>query len=92
MARKVCTAEQIIGLLRQADIELGKDRKAPGVCKTIGVREVAHNRWRREYAGLMVDQATRMKDHEPENARFKRIVANQALDLAILKEEANPTL
>ena len=90
MARNRYAAEQIIGLLRQADVELGKGLKVPEVCKAIGVHEVAYYRWRREYGGLKVDQAKRMKELEAENARLKRIVASQALDMAILKEAANP--
>jgi putative transposase len=93
MARKVYSAEQIIGLLRQADVELGKGRKVPEVCKLIGVHEVTYDRCRRpptEYGGLKVDKAKRMKELEAENARLKRIVANQAVDMAILREAASP--
>jgi len=92
MARKRYSAEQIIGLLRQADVELGKGRKVPEVCKTLGIHQVTYYRWRREYGGLKVDQAKRLKDLEAENARLKRIVASQALDMAILKEAADPNL
>jgi transposase-like protein len=92
MARKRYSAEQIIGLLRQADVELGKGRKAPEVCKALGIHKVTYYRWRREYGGRKVDQAKRMKELEAENARLKRIVAKQALDRAILKEAANPNL
>lgn len=90
MARKSYTSEQIIGLLRQADIELGKGRNMPEVCKAVGVHEVTYYRWRREYGGLKVDQAKRMKELEAENTRLKRIVAKQAINMAILKEAANP--
>ncbi len=75
-------AEQIIGLLRQADVELVKCRNVPEFCKTIGVHEVTYDRWRREYGGLKVDRAKRMKELEAEVARLKRIVASQGIDMA----------
>jgi len=86
MPRKRYTAEQIIGLLRQAEVELAKGRTVGEVCRTIGVSEQSYYRWRNEYGGLKVDQARRLKDIERENVRLKRAVADLTLDKLILKE------
>lgn len=88
MARKRHSAEEVINKLRQADVELGKGNTVAGVCRLLGVTEPTYFRWRKEYGGLRVDQAKRFKELEHENARLKRVVANLALDNAILKEAA----
>jgi len=80
------TPEQIIHKLRQAEVELGQGSTVPQVCKKIGVTEQTYYRWRNEYGGLRLDQAKRMKALETENTRLKKLVAEQALDIAILKE------
>ena len=86
MPRKRYTAEQIIGLLRQAEVELANGRTVGEVSRTIGVSEQSYYRWRNEYGGLKVDQARRLKDIERENVRLKRAVADLTLDKLILKE------
>ena len=86
MPRKRYTAEQIIGLLRQAEVELAKGRTVGEVSRTIGVSEQSYYRWRNEYGGLKVVQARRLKDIERENVRLKRAVADLTLDKLILKE------
>jgi putative transposase len=91
MARKRYAAEQIIGLLRQADVELGKGRNVPEFCKTLGIHESTYCRSRRKYGGLKVAQANRMKEHEQSNARLQRIVASESVDMAILMEAASGT-
>jgi transposase-like protein len=88
MARKRHTAEQIIAKLREAEIELAKGQAVAQVVKKLGVTEQTYYRWRKEYGGLRVDQAKRLKELERENARLKKLVADQALDNAILKEVA----
>lgn len=88
MAKKRHSAEEVINKLRQADVELGKGNTVAGVCRLLGVTEPTYFRWRKEYGGLRVDQAKRFKELEQENARLKRVVANLALDNAILKEAA----
>ena len=80
------TPEQIIHKLRQAEVELSQGSTVPQVCKKIGVTEQTYYRWRNEYGGLRLDQAKRMKALETENTRLKKLVAEQALDIAILKE------
>jgi putative transposase len=89
MARQRYNAEQIIHKLREADVELSKGTAVTQVCWQLNITDKSYYRWRREYGGLKVDQAKRMKELEAENARLKRIVANQAIDMAILKEVAS---
>lgn len=84
------TAEQIVNTLREAEVELSKGQTIPVVAKKLGITDQTYYRWRREYGGLKVDQARRMKELEQENARLKRLVADQALDNAILREAARP--
>jgi transposase-like protein len=86
MARKRYTAEQIVTLLREAEVRLSKGSTVSVVCRELGVSEHTYYRWRREYGGLNVNQARRLKELEGENARLKKLVADQALDIAILKE------
>ena len=90
MSRKRPKPEEIVAKLRQADVLVGQGQSVAEAIRAIGVSEVTYYRWRREYGGLKVDQAKRMKELEAENARLKRIVANQAIDMAILKEAASP--
>ena len=86
--RKRYAAEEIVNKLREADVLLSKGQSIAQVCKQIGITDQTYYRWRREYGGLKVDQAKRLKALEKENTRLKRVVADQALDLAILKEVA----
>jgi len=88
MANKGYTAEQIIGKLRQAEILLNQGATVAEVCRKIEVTDVTFYRWRKEYGGMRVDQARRLKDLELENSRLKRLVADLSLDKAILKEAA----
>jgi putative transposase len=88
MARRRYSAEQIIGKLREAEVELAKGATTAQVCKKLGITENTYYRWRREYGGLRVDQAKRLKELERENAKLKRLVADLSLDKAILKEAA----
>jgi len=86
MARKHYTPEQIIKHLREAEILLGKGNNIAQACNKIGVSEQTYYRWRREYGGMQVEQAKRLKDLEKENSRLKKIVADLSLDNSILKE------
>ncbi len=86
MGRKRHTAEQIIRKLREAEVELAKGQSTVEVARKLGITEQTYSRWRRDYGGLRVDQARRLKELEKENARLKKLVADQALDNAILKE------
>ena len=89
MFRKRHTPEQIIGKLREADILLSQEQTVPEACKQIEVSEQTYYRWRKEYGGLRLDQAKRLRELERENGRLKKLVADQALDMAILKEVAS---
>lgn len=86
MARKRYTSEQIIGYLRQAEVMVGRGCSMEEVLREIGVTANTYYRWRKEYGGLGLDQARRLKDLEQENARLKRAVADLTLDNLILKE------
>ena len=86
MARKRYTAEQIIGHLRQAEIRISEGKTVAEVVRELGVSEQTYYRWRKEYGGMEVEQLRRLKELEQENARLKHLVADQALDNAILKE------
>ena len=86
MAKKRYAAEQIVAKLREAEVHLSKGLTTGEVCKKLGVTENTYYRWRREYGGLRVDQAKRFKKLERENGRLKKLVADQALDITILKE------
>ena len=89
MARKRHTAEQIIHKLREAEVSLGQGRSVKEVCKQLEITEQTYYRWRKEYGGLRMDQAKRLKELERENTRLKRVVADQALDISILREAAS---
>ncbi len=89
MARKRHTAEQIIARLREAEVALAKGQPLADVVRKLEISEQTYYRWRREYGGLRVEQAKRLKELEKENARLKRLVADQALDNAILREVAS---
>ena len=86
MARKRYTTEQIIGLLREAEVRLGQGQEIGTICRGIGVSEQSYYRWRREYGGLKLDQAKRLREVEQENSRLKRAVSELTLDKLILKE------
>ena len=89
MPRKRYSTEQIVTKLRQAEVELGRGLRTPEMCKRLGVSEQQYSRWRKEYGGLRLDQAKRLKELERENGRLKKLVADQALDNMILEEVAS---
>ena len=88
MAQKRHTVDQVISKLRKADVELGKGKKVPEVCKQIEITEQTYYRWRQKYGGMQPEMAKQLKSLEKENARLKKMVAEQALDMEILKEAA----
>ena len=88
MAGKKHGAEQIIGKLREAEIVQTQGGTVPDACRRIGVTVQTYYRWRKEYGGLKVDQARRMKDLERENARLRRAISDLTLDKLILQEAA----
>lgn len=86
---KKFAAEQIIAKLREAEVELGRGKTVLEAAKKIGVTEQTYYRWKKEYGGLRLDQAKRLKELERENARLKRLLADAELDKAILREAAS---
>jgi putative transposase len=79
MGQKRHTPEQIIRKLRQAEVELAKGQSAVEVARKLGITEQTYYRWRKEFGGLRIDQAKRLKELEKENGRLKKLVAEQAL-------------
>lgn len=90
MAGKRHSAEQIIAKLREAEAMLAGGASVGQVCQKLEVSEATYCRWRNQYGGMKSSEAKRLKELEQENARLKRLVANQALDMEILKEAARP--
>lgn len=86
MGKKRLGAEEIIGHLRQAEVLLSQGRELDVVLREIGVTRNTFYRWRKEYGGLKLDQARRLKELETENMRLKRAVAELTVDNQILKE------
>ena len=86
MARKRHTPEQIIHLLRQAEVALASGKTVEIVCRELEISEQTYYRWRWEYGGMQVSQARRLKELEKENTRLKQAVAELTLDKLILKE------
>jgi len=86
MVRKTHLPEQIINKLREAEIHLSQGATIAEASRKIGVTEQTYYRWRREYGGMRIEQARRLKELEKENTRLKRLVADLSLDNSILKE------
>ena len=88
MKRKKFTPEQIIGKLREAEVLLSQGQTVGAVSRKLEVTEQTYYRWRKEYGGMQVEQARRLKELERENAQLKKLVADLSLDNSILKEAA----
>jgi transposase-like protein len=88
MKKKGFSAEQVIGKLREAEVLLSQGSTVGEVSRKLGVTEQTYYRWRREYGGMRLEQARRLKELEKENGRLKRLVAYLTLDNAIPKEAA----
>jgi transposase-like protein len=86
MVRKNFTPEQIINKLREAEVHINQGISIAEASRKIGVTQQTYYRWRKEYGGLRIEQAKRLKSLEKENARLKKLVADLSLDNAILKE------
>jgi transposase-like protein len=92
MARRRWAVEEIITKLREAEVGLARGGRVAEVCRHLGVTEQTFYRWRREYGGLRMDQAKRLKQLEVENTRLRRAVSDLTLDNQILKEVARGNL
>lgn len=86
MKGKKYTAEQIVAKLREGEVLLAKGQALAEVCRQLEITDVTYYRWRKEYGGLRIDQAKRLKDLETENSRLRKVVADLTIDNSILKE------
>jgi len=86
MGKKRYTAEQIIIKLREAEVLQASGQSITEVCRHLGIKDQTYYKWRKEYGGMRVDQAKRLKEIEQENSRLRKLVADLSLDNAILKE------
>ncbi len=86
MPKKRFSSEQIIAKLRQIEVQLTQGKSIALACKEAGISEQSYYRWRKEYGGLQIEQAKRLKDLERENARLRRLVADLSLEKQILKD------
>lgn len=88
MGRKRHSPEEIIAKLREIEVRLSRGETTPIAVRAVGITEQTYYRWRREYGGLKVDQAKRLKDLEKENQRLRKAVSDLTLDKLILEEAA----
>jgi transposase-like protein len=88
MKRKRHSPEQIIAKLRDADTALATGASVEQICKQLEISQATYHKWRNQYGGIKADEMKRLKELERENARLKKIVADQAVDISILKEVA----
>ena len=89
MAKRGFSAEQVVSKLRQIEVLMEQGKTAALACKDAGVSQQSYYRWRKEYGGLEIDQAKRMKDLERENSRLKRLVADLSVEKQVLKDVAS---
>jgi putative transposase len=92
MARKGFTPEQIVAKLRQIEVHLSQGRSIALACRDAEISEQSYYRWRKEYGGLQLEQAKRLKELERENARLRRLVADLSLEKQVLKDVASGNL
>ena len=86
------SAEQVVLMLRQIEVQTAQGKSIAVACKEADVSEQCYYRWRKEYGGLQIDQARRMKDLERENARLRRLVADLSLEKQVLADVASGNL
>ena len=92
MSRKRFGAEQIVALLRQIEVATSSGKSIAVACREAGISDQSYFRWRKEYGGLDLDQARRLKDLEKENSRLKRLVADLSIEKQVLKDIAEGNL
>lgn len=86
MSRKRFTTERIITMLREAELLSNQGKSIKEISRELGITEQTYYRWRKDYGGMRMDQAKRLKELEKENGRLKKLVADRSLDIEILKE------
>jgi len=89
MARKKHSPEQIVAILRQIEAAIANHKPTPQACREAGITEQSYYRWRKEYGGLKLDQARRLKELEKENSRLRRLVTELSLEKQVLKDVAS---
>ena len=92
MPKKRFSAEQIVAMLRQIEVQMAQGKSMALACKEAGISEQSYYRWRKEYGGVEIEQAKRLKELERENARLRRLVADLSLEKQILKDVASGNL
>ena len=85
-------AEQIVTVLRQIEVQIANGKKVPQACKETGIHTQTYYRWRKEYGGLKLDQARRLKELEKENARLKGLVTELSIEKQVLRDVAQGNL
>jgi hypothetical protein len=88
MSTKRCKPEQIVNLLRQIEVAIANGKTTPQACRDAEITVQTYYRWRKEFGGLKLDQARRLKELEKENSRLKRWVAELSLEKQVLREVA----
>jgi len=88
MPKKTFTPEQIVGKLRQIEVLIGQGKKVPLACREAGIVEQTFYRWRKEYGGLQVEQARKLKELQKENAQLRRAIADLTVEKQVLKDIA----
>jgi transposase-like protein len=88
MPKKTFTPEQIVGKLRQIEVLIGQGKKVPLACREAGIVEQTFYRWRKEYGGLQIEQARKLKELQKENAQLRRAVADLTVEKLVLKDIA----
>jgi putative transposase len=90
--KKQFSGTEIVGKLRQADVLIAQGKTVPEVCREIGVTSQTYYRWRNKYGGMSPDMIKQLRELQKENVRLRKIVSDQAIDIAILKEVAQGNL
>ena len=90
--KKKYSGTEIVGKLRQADVLIAQGKTVPDVCREIGVTSQTYYRWRNKYGGMSPDMIKQLRELQKENARLRRVVSDQAIDIAIFKEVAQGNL
>lgn len=85
---KQFSGTEIVGKLRQADVQLAQGKNVPEVCRELGISQQTYYRWRNKYGGMSPDMIKQLRALQKENARLRKVVSDQAIDIAILKEVA----
>jgi len=88
MPKKTFTPEQIVGKLRQIEVLVGQGKKVPLACREAGIVEQTFYRWRKEYGGLQIEQARKLKELQKENAQLRRAIADLTVEKQVLKDIA----